>query len=196
MRAVTFAILLLATASPAITIDTAVAQTQSSTKIASTVLATVNGQRLTQGMVDWYIEHGEFLAGHKFSQAEKSWYTDLKIKHFRKFTDEEIQDYKVMEEISRMHKQLLNQGNPVKFARLRENIMTTNHLRLLAKNKVNTPSLMTIVYKYSPVLYANPKHKLVITKRTIDSVTASRNLVAKIAGKPLVKPDYRGDNLR
>ena len=37
MRAATFAILLLATASPAITSNVAVAQTQSSTKIASTV---------------------------------------------------------------------------------------------------------------------------------------------------------------
>ena len=48
------------------------------------------------------------------------------------------------------------------------------------------------MYKYSPVLYTNPKYKFVVTKRTIDSVTASRNFVAKIAGKPAVKPDYKG----
>lgn len=189
MRAATFATLLLATASPAITINTAVAQTQSSTKIASTVLVTVNGQQLTQGMVNQYIELGEFLADHKFSEAEKSWFTDLQIKFFRENTDWEMQAYKDFEKVYKQIKQL---RNPVKIAQVRESRMAGIHLDFLAKNKVNTPSLMTIVYKYSPVLYANPKYKIVITKRTIDSVTASRNLVAKIAGKPVIKPDYRG----
>ncbi|MEM9928141.1 MAG: hypothetical protein AAF915_31235, partial [Cyanobacteria bacterium P01_D01_bin.50] len=189
MRAATFIILLLATASPAIISNTAIAQTQSSTKIASTVLATVNGQQLTQGMVDSAIEVGEFLAGHKFSQADKRWYRDVVIKEFRQNPTDKIEGYMNLKQILSSIRR--DSQNPVKLAYGREHLMADIHLHLLAKNQVNTPSLMTIVYKYSPVIYANPKHKLVITKRTIDSLTASHNLVAKIAGKSVVKPDYK-----
>ena len=189
MRAATFTILLLATASPAIINNVVVAQTQSPTKIASTVLATANGRQLTQGMVNSVLEVGEFIADHKFSAAEKRWFTDLAIKDFRKNTDEEMKGYKNLEKILMQIKQL---RNPVKLAQARENLLANIYLSLLQNNEVNTPSIWTIVYKYSPVLYANPKYKFVVTKRTIDSVTASHNLVAKIAGKPAVKPDYRG----
>lgn len=188
MRAATFVSLLLATALPAITINTAVAQAQSPTRIASTVLATVNGQQLTQVMVNWYIEFGEFLAGHKFSEAEKRWYTDLKIKHFRKNANEEMQGYK---EIKKILTQIRQLRNPIKLAQAREKFMAGIHLNRLANNRVNEPSPMTIVYKYSPVLYTNPKYKVVVTKRTVDSMNVSRNLVAKIVGKPLEKPNYK-----
>ena len=50
---------------------------------------------------------------------------------------------------------------------------------------------MTIVFKYSPVFYTNPKFKIVITKRTLDSLHASTNFVAKVTGKPLDAPNYK-----
>lgn len=150
MRAATFATLLLATASPAIIDNTAVAQTQSSTKIASTVLATVNGQQLTQGMVDSIIEVGEFLADHKFSQAEKSWFRDVAIKDFRENPTEEIKGYRgVSQIISEIRK---NSQNPLNLASGREKLMADIYLHLLAKNEVNKPSIMTIVFKYSPII--------------------------------------------
>ena len=190
MRAVTFTILLLSTASPVITINTAVAQTQSSTKIASTVLATANGQQLTQGMVDSGIKIGEFVAGQKFSQEDKRWIKELLIKNFHQNPNNTMQGYRFTEQIlSEMKKY---SQNPVRLALGRERLFRHVYFHDLAKNQVNQPSIMTIVYKYSPVIFADPGNNFVVTKRTIDSVTASRNLVAKIAGKPVIKPDYRG----
>jgi hypothetical protein len=190
MRAATFVSLLLATASPVITINTAVAQTQSPTKIASTVLVTVNGQQLTQGMVNSVIEVGEFLADHKFSQAEKSWFRDAAIKDFRQNPTDEIRGYRNVEKIlSAIRK---DSQNPVNLAYGRAKLMTDIYLQLLAKNEVNKPSIMTIVYKYSPVLFADPRNNFVVTKRTIDSLYASNNFVAQLAGKPTQTPNYQG----
>ena len=118
MRAATFAILLLATASPVITINTAVAQTQSSTKIASTVLATVDGQQFTQSMVNSAIELGEFLADQKFTTAEKRWIIDSEVKMFRNNPNGEMQAYRLIGQILSQIKQL---RNPVKLAQAREN---------------------------------------------------------------------------
>ena len=187
MRAVTFAALMLATASSAIVNNTAVAQVQRPTKIASTVLATVNGQQLTQSMVDSALEFGEYLAGHKFTAADKRWYRDTKLKMFRNNPVAETQGYRIFRQKLSKMKQL---RNPVKLAEYRENFMTNISLSLLAKNQINRYPIMTIVYKYSPVIYANPKYKIVVTKRTADSLIASRNFVAKLAGKPLVNIDY------
>ena len=190
MRAATFATLLLATASPTIINNTAVAQTQSSTKIASTVLATANGQQLTQSMVNSAIEVGEFLAGHNFSQADKSWYRDVAIKEFRKNPTDEIKGYRSAEQIlSEIRK---NSQNPLNLAHGRETLMTNIYFNLLAKNEVNKPSLMTIVYKYSPVIFADPTNNFVVTKRTIDSIYAPINFVAQSAGRPAQTPNYQG----
>ncbi len=187
MRAATFAALMLATASPAIVNNTAVAQVQRPTKIASTILVTVNGQQLTQSMVDSAIEFGEYLAGHKFTAADKRWYRDIKIKSFRSNPVAEMQGYRVFgQKLSKM-KQL---RDPVQLAEYRENYIANLYLSLLANNRVNSFPIMTMVYKYSPVLYANPKYKIVVSKRTVDSLIASRNFVAKLAGKPLMPIDY------
>ncbi len=189
MRAATFTILLLTTASPVITINTAVAQTQSSTKIASTVLATANGQQLTQSMVDSVIEVGEFLAGQKFSQAEKSWFRGVAIKEFRENTTEEMQGYRNITQIlSEIRKY---SQNPLNLAHGRETLMTNIYLNLLAKNELNKPSIMTIVYKYSPVIFADPGNNFVVTKRTIDSIYAPINFVARLAGRPIQTPKYQ-----
>lgn len=189
IRAITFVSLLLATASPAITINTAVAQTQSSTKIASTVLVTVNGQQLTQSMVDSVIEVGEFLADHKFSAADKHWFKDLAIKEFRKNPTEEIQGYKIFAQlVARMKPHL---GNPVTLAYEREKLISGVYLDLLAKNEVNKPSFMTIVYKYSPVLFVDPENNFVVTKRTIDSIYAPSNFVKQLVGRPIQTPNYQ-----
>ncbi|MBF2016124.1 MAG: hypothetical protein IGS23_13145 [Rivularia sp. T60_A2020_040] len=190
IRATTFAILLLTTASAAITNNMAVAQTQSSTKIASTVLVTVNGQQLTQDMVNSAIEVGEFLAGHKFSQADKSWFRDVAIKEFGENTTEQIQGYRNVGQIlSEIRK---NSQNPLNLAYGRETLMTNIYLNLLAKNKVNRPSIMTIVYKYSPVIFADPEYKVVVTKRTVDSMNASSEFVAQLAGTSVRNPTYEG----
>lgn len=190
IRAVTFATLLLATASPVITINnTAVAQSQSPTKIASAVLATVNGQQLTQDMVDSYIAVGEFLADHKFSQADKSWFRDVAIKDFRNNPNQEMQSYRNVEQIlseTRKYSQ-----NPVNLASGREKLMASVYLDLLAKNQLNKPSIMTIVYKYSPVLFADPGNNFVVTKRTLDSIFAPMNFVKQLAGRPIQTPNYQ-----
>ena len=187
MRAVTFAALMLATASSAIVNNTAVAQVQAPTKIASTVLATVNGQQLTQSMVNSAIELGEFLAGHKFTAADKRWYTDMKVKMFRNNPVAEMQGYRTFGRILSKIKQL---RDPVNLAQYREKFIANFYLNQFAKNQANSFPIMTMVYKYSPVIYANPKYKIVVTKRTADSLVASRNFVAKLAGKPLVNIDY------
>ena len=187
MRALTFAALMLATASSAIVNNTAVAQVQRPTKIASTVLATANGQQLTQSMVDSAIELGEFLAGHKFTAADKRWYTDMKVKMFRNNPVAEMEGYRAFGQILSKIKQL---RNPVEIAQYRENFIANFYLNQLAKNQANSFPIMTMVYKYSPVLYANPKYKIVVTKRTVDSLIASRNFAAKLAGKPLMSIDY------
>lgn len=187
MRAVTFAALMLATASPIVVNNTAVAQIQRPTKIASTVLATVNGQQLTQSMVNSAIELGEFMAGHKFTAAEKQWIINSEVKMFRNNPSEEIQAYR---QIAQILSQIKQSRDPVQLAQARENLMANIYLTLLQNNHVNTPSTWTIVYKYSPVLFADPKYKVVVTKRTIDSLVASRNFVAKLAGKPLMPINY------
>lgn len=190
MRAATFITLMLATISPAITNNVAVAQTRSSTEIASTVLATANGQKLTQSMVDSGIKVGEFLAGHKFSQADKRWLKDLLIKDFRKNATEEIQGYRNIAQIlSEIRKY---SQNPLNLAHGRETLMTNIYLNLLAKNELNKPSIMTIVYKYSPVIFADPGNNFVVTKRTIDSIYAPINFVAQSAGRPTQTPNYQG----
>ena len=190
MRAVTFTILLLSTASPVITINTAVAQTQSSTKIASTVLATANGQQLTQGMVDSGIKIGEFVAGQKFSQEDKRWIKELLIKNFHQNPNNTMQGYRFTEQIlSEMKKY---SQNPVRLALGRERLFRHVYFHDLAKNQVNQPSIMTIVYKYSPVIFADPGNNFVVTKRTIDSIYAPINFVAQSAGRPTQTPNYQG----
>ncbi len=180
MRAATFTALMLATALPAIVNNTAVAQVQRPTKIASTVLATVNGQQLTQSMVDSKITFYEFIVDHNFTAADKRWLTDLEIKNFRNNPSEEIQAYR---QIAQTLRQLKQSRDPVEIAYNRENLMAKLHLSQLANN---------IMYKYLPVIYTNPKYKIVITKRTVDSLFASNNFVAQLAGRPSTTPNYEG----
>ncbi|MGB6294856.1 MAG: hypothetical protein WBF90_01575 [Rivularia sp. (in: cyanobacteria)] len=189
IRAVTFAALMLAAASPAIINNTAVAQIQRPTRIASTVLVTANGKQLTQSMVDSYIMLGEFLADHKFTAAEKRWLTDIQVKDFRNNPNEEIQGYG---QIGQILSQIKQSRDPIKVAQVREYLMRAIYLNLLAENEVNKPSIMTIVYKYSPIIFADPKYKVVVTKRTIDSLFASKNFVAQLARRPSETPNYRG----
>lgn len=190
MRAITFAALMLATASPAIINNTAVAQVQRPTKIASTVLVTANGQQLTQSMVNSAIELGEFLAGHKFTAADKRWVRDLLIKGFRNNSVEFMQGYRLVEEVLPGIKK--HSRNPLKLAVGRERLLANIYLSNLANNSLNKPSIMTIVYKYSPVLYADPTYKIVVTKRTVDAMNASSEFVARLAGKPVANPTYEG----
>ena len=70
--------------------------------------------------------------------------------------------------------------------------MTDIYLQILARNEVHRPSIMTIVYKYSPVIFADPGNNFVITKRTIDSIYAPMNFVAQSAGRPAQTPNYQG----
>jgi hypothetical protein len=188
MRAVTFAALMLATASPIVVNNTAVAQIQRPTKIASTVLATVNGQQLTQSMVNSYVQIGEFIANHKFTAAEKRWFTDIQVKDFRNNPVEEMQGYR---QVGQMLARIKQSHDPVQLAQYRENLFANIYLSNLASNSVNKPSIMTIVYKYSPVLFADPANNFVVTKRTIDSIYAPMNFVAQLAGKPPQTPNYQ-----
>lgn len=189
MRAITFAALMIATASPLIINNTAVAQVQRPTKIASTVLATVNGQQLTQSMVDSVIEVGEFLAGHKFSQVEKSWAKELLVANFSKNPLGVVQEDKFVRQVLSDIKKYSQR--PVSLAQMRESLFTNIHLSKLAQNTVNQPSIMTIVYKYSPVIFADPANNFVVTKRTIDSIYAPMNFVAQLAGRPPKTPNYQ-----
>ncbi|AFY53042.1 hypothetical protein Riv7116_0439 [Rivularia sp. PCC 7116] len=190
MRTITFAALMLATASPVIVNNTAVAQVQRPTKIASTVLATVNGQQLTQSMVNSAIEVGEFLAGQKFTAADKQWVRDLLIKGFRDNSVEFMQGYRLVEEVLpgiKKHSQ-----NPLKLAYGREKLFANIYLSNLANNSLNKPSIMTVVYKYSPVIYVDPTYKIVVTKRTVDAMNASSKFVAQLAGTSVRNPTYEG----
>lgn len=189
MRAITFAALMLATASSIVVNNTAVAQIQRPTKIASTVLATVNGQQLTQSMVNSAIELGEFMAGHKFTAAEKQWIINSEVKMFRNNPSEEIQAYR---QIAQILSQIKQSRDPVQLAQVRENLMANIYLTLLQNNHVNTPSTWTIVYKYSPVIFADPKNNFVVTKRTLDSIYAPVNFVAQLTGRPSQTPNYQG----
>jgi hypothetical protein len=188
IRAVTFAALMLATTSPILVNNTAVAQIQRPTKIASTVLVTVNGYQLTQSMVDSAIQVGEFLAGNKFSAADKQWIKEFLVASFRKNPVGIVQEDKFVKQVLSDIKK--HSRSPINLALGRESLFANIYLSKLANNTVNQPSIMTIVYKYSPVLYANPKYKIVVTKRTADSLVASRNFAAKLAGKPLMTIDY------
>lgn len=190
MRAVTLAAFMLATASHAIINNTAVAQVQRPTKIASTVLATVNGYKLTQSMVDSGIKVGEFLAGNKFSAAEKRWIKDLLVKSFHDNPGRVIQDNRMVEQVVSDIKK--HSRNPINLAQGRERLFARIYLSNLANNQVNEPSIMTIVYKYSPVIFADPKNNFLVTKRTIDSVYAPINFVAQLAGRPPETPNYQG----
>ncbi|MGB3642747.1 MAG: hypothetical protein WBA39_34955, partial [Rivularia sp. (in: cyanobacteria)] len=133
MRAVTFAALMLATASPVIVNNTAVAQVQRPTKIASTVLATVNGQQLTQSMVDSAIELGEFMADHKFTAADKRWIIDSEVKLFRNNPNKEIQAYR---QIAQILSQIKQSRDPVQLAQARESLMSGTYLNLLQNNQL------------------------------------------------------------
>ncbi|MBV6623439.1 MAG: hypothetical protein KI793_10970 [Rivularia sp. (in: Bacteria)] len=188
MRAVTFAALMLATGSPAIVNNPAVAQVQRPTKIASTVLVTVNGYQLTQSMVDSAIQVGEFLADHKFTAAEKGWIQEFLVESFRQNPVGIVQEDKFVRQVLSDIKKYSQRR--VSLAQIRESLFANIYLSRLANNTVNQPSIMTIVYKYSPVIFADPKYKIIATKRTIDSLVASHNFVATLARKPLKKVDY------
>lgn len=190
MRAATFTALMLATVSPAMINSTAVAQVQRPTKIASTVLVTANGYQLTQSMVDSAIQVGEFLADHKFSAAEKRWVKEFLVESFRKNPVGIVQENKFVRQVISDIKK--HSRSPINLALGRERLFANIYLSKLANNTVNQPSIMTIVYKYSPVIFADPRNNFVVTKRTIDSIYAPINFVAQLAGRPPQTPNYKG----
>ena len=183
-----FAALILAIASPVIASNTVV-QTKNYKILTSKVLATVNGQKLTQRMVDTHIEFGEFLANHEFTAAEKLWVTEIQVKDFKNNPSEELQGYKSIEEIATGIRKFSKE--PIKLTRIREKLILYIHLSRLKENQVNKPSIMTIVYKYSQVIFADPKHRIVVTKRAIDALYVSENFLAKLVGEPLKIADYK-----
>lgn len=180
-RALTSVALMLAIVTPTVVENSAIAQVPKSR--ASIVLTSANGKNLTQAMVNDAIAFGEFLAGEKFTPSEKSWLKDLAIKAFRKVPASEIQEYNVVAKVLSQIKQL---NNPVMRVRARENAFTYIYLRDLAKQTLNEPSLMTIVYKHSPAIAADPVTKLVVTKRDLESYFEWYNFTYQLIGRPLL----------
>jgi hypothetical protein len=155
---------------------------------ASAVLTSGNGYNLTQGMINDAIAFGEFLAGEKFTPSEVSWVKNLAVKGFRKEPASEIQAYN---NIAKFLSEIRQLNNPVLYAQVREKLFTKIYLNQLVKQTLNEPNIMTIVYKHSPVVAADPENKLVVTKRGMKSFIDCSNLAAQLVGKPLItsQPD-------
>lgn len=153
---------------------------QYKTVSSSTILTSVNGQNLTQGMFDDVRAFGEFLAGKNFTPSEVSWLKKIVIKDFSLSTVSEIQSYNKLAKLLSDIRQL----NPILQAKFREQMLAGMYLNLLAENKLDEPSLMTLVYKHVPVIAVDPTNKVVVTKRAIESYFELYNFTEQLLGKP------------
>jgi len=188
-RTAILATLMLSLVPPVITESRAVAQAQSVNNT-STVLTSVNGRSLTQSMVNNTIAFGEFLADRKFTAADKRWLTDLAVKDFRKNPTEEIRGYK---EVAKVLTQLKGIREPFQRAWARERLFSAIHFSLLEKQKSQEPSVMTVVYRYIPVLATDRSAKLMLTERAMQSILTSNDFAAKLAGQPQATPQFKAE---
>lgn len=182
--------LIVAIVTPTVIESRAIAQTPRIR--ASTVLTSANGQNLTQGMIDDTIRFGEFLAGEKFTPSEVSWIKDLAVKDFPKETASEIQSYNIIAKVLSEIRQL---NNPVVRVQVREKLFTQIHLNQLAKGTLNEPTIMTLVYKHSPVIAADPTNKVVLTKRGLESYFEWHNFTQQLLGRPLLTNQVKAEAL-
>jgi hypothetical protein len=165
------------------TVISSIAEAQAPRTQASAVLTSVNGQNLTQGMVNNAIAFYEFIVGEKFTSSEVSWFKEVIVKEFTNNPASTIQSHNTIAKFLLEIRQL---NNPVARVQVREKLFTQLYLNELAKGTLNEPGVMTIVYKHSPVIAADPASKLVVTKRGIESYVEWYNFTAQLVGRPLV----------
>lgn len=190
-RALTSVALMMAIVTP--TVISSIASAQTPRIRASAVLTSVNGQNLTQGMVNNAIAFAEFLAGEKFTPSEVSWLKDVAVKEFRNNPTSTIQAFNTIAQVFSEIRQL---NNPVARAQVREKLFTKIYLDQLAKQRLNGPSVMTIVYKHSPVIAADPASELVVTKRGMQSYFDCYNFTAQLVGRPLITTEEKARALQ
>jgi hypothetical protein len=164
---------------------------QYKTVSSSTILTSVNGHNLTQGMFDDARVFGEFLAGKKFTPSEVNWLKKVVIKDFSLSTVSQIQSYNKLAKLLSEIRQL----NPILQAKFREQMLAEMYLKLLTEKKLNEPSIFTLVYKHSPVIAVDPTNKVVVTKRAIESYFELHNFTEQLLGRPLLSNQVKKEVL-
>jgi hypothetical protein len=190
-RALTSVALMMAIVTP--TVVSSIAEAQMLRNQTNTVLTSVNGQNLTQGMVNNAIAFGEFLAGEKFTLSEISSLKEAAVKEFRNNPTSTIQGYNTIAQVLSQIRQL---NNPVARAQVREKLFTKIYLNQLAKQTLNEPGLMTTVYKHSPVIAADSANELVVSKQGLKSYFDCYNFIAQLVGIPLIKTEEKARTLQ
>ena len=140
------------------------------------VWAEANGFNLTEKMIADALAFGEFLASHSFTADERNELRHKTIAEFGSTTREDYDAYLQMGQVV----DALPEITAMRRATLRRDLMRDIHFEL-QKAKEDSP-LMTVVYRYNPILGADKELGLVATKAGCLSLLASNLFVLEHAG--------------
>lgn len=177
-------IAIVSSATPFIVIDRSVAQSVD-TSNPNKVLRSTQGQTLTQGMLDDWIEFGEFLAGSSFTPLEKQLImTDSTVK-FHHNPQDRVNWYNNFSKTMAS----IREANPVARTKVKEAIFTKFYLENLKKDYTNVPEdllmMVKVVDNYVKVVAVDTEAGIVVTQEDIDSLFAGYNFYAELIGQPL-----------
>ena len=143
---------------------------------ADRVLATAGGHELTTAMTEAGITFGEFLAGTVFTEAEAQALTKEAIRDFQADPADEIDGYR---QAQALLGRVASMDTAAERAAERTRVTT---LLYWAFQDDDVPSLLQVVYRYAPVIAADPQSELVVTRRAVDALVDSNGFVAELAG--------------
>lgn len=176
-------IAILASATPFVAINPSVAQS-ADTSDRNKVLRSSEGQTLTQGMLDDWIEFGELLAGNNFDTTEKQMITLNSTVKFHKNPQEHVGLYNFASKWTKK----LRESNSVTHAKMKEFLFAQFYLQSLKQEEEelgNVQMLMKVVDNYVEVVATDTEAEVVVTQSDLDSIIANHNFMAELAGKPL-----------
>ena len=140
------------------------------------VWAEANGYQLTEKMIADALAFGEFLAAHAFTLNERN---ELRRKTISLFGSTTADDYDAYQQMGRVV-DALPDITAMQRATLRRDLMRNIYFEL-QKAEEDSP-LMTVVYRYNPILGADKELGLVATKAGSLSLLASNLFVLEHAG--------------
>jgi hypothetical protein len=164
--------------------DRAIAQTSAST--GNTVVMTVNGQTLTQQMLDDFIALGEFIAAREFTETDRQALRVLLTSDFRANPTLVIDGHNSVRGALDLTTQF---KDPTDLVKARELLAAKTYFDVANQDPTKTNGaalLLSLAIRYSPVLVSDPETKLVIPERSIDFLIARRNFTAEITGVPSI----------
>ena len=133
--------------------------------------------QFTQSMADALIDYGEFLAGDKFTSAQKAWLIKTETANFQN-NPQKSSDY-----INKLNSGIFPEiealeSDSVRLIRYREKAFADIYLSRVENKILERQDFMTVVYQYIPVIFA--KEELVVTMQDLDASTATNNFVRNI----------------